>query len=305
MLNVAAGFAGFPFTRFTDRETLEKVASGLRGRGLNAIELSFSKCRLYVNSKSQGLMYPSLAQAEEAKVIFEGTTIGIHAPYTLVISSSSSKTRRLAKAHFTMNFKLGKVLLANHLTFHCGPTRKDAESNVKDFLKEIMKVREEQGYVTMPAPEVAGKKGSFAGFETIVRVAGEVGCLICWDIAHDYARGGLITMKEGILRRLELLDDHIQMKGHRVPIHISGVVATKRGEKKHAPLMMGGVPWTFFLSVLREQNYLGKVILLCESKTDGGIKGRLEEAESIIRFLQSNEEVSSYGDKTRIDGFFM
>jgi len=304
-LSVMVGFAGFPFTRFTEREALEEAANGLRERGLSAVELSFSRCRLYVNPKSQGLMYPSLAQAEEAKMAFEGIMIGVHAPYTLVISSPSSKRRRLAKAHFTMNFKLGEALLANHLTFHCGPAGENAEEHVKEFLREIMKVREEHGYVTMPAPEVAGKKGSFASFETTVRIAGEVGCLICWDIAHDYARGGLITTRDGILRRLELLDDHIQLKGYRMPVHISGVVATRRGEKKHVPLARGGVPWMFFLSVLREQNYLGKVILLCEAKVSGGVRGRLDEAASILKFLQSDKKVESYRDKTKIDGFFM
>lgn len=304
MTGVKVGFAGFPFSRFTEREVLERVAGGLKGRGLNAVELSFSRCRLYVKSGSQGLMYPSIVQAEEARVAFEGMMVGVHAPYTLVISSPSPKRRRLAKAHFTVSFRLGDVLLANHLTFHCGPAGIDAEKHVREFLKDIMKVREEHGYVAMPAPEVAGKKGSYAGFEALVRVAGEAGCLICWDVAHDYARGGLVTTKEGILKRLELLDDNIRVKGYRIPVHLSGVVVTRRGERKHASLEGGGVPWMFLLSVLREQNYLERLVLLCESRSGEGFEGRLDEAARILEFLEKGEEVASYRDKTRIDGFF-
>lgn len=304
MSEVFVGFAGFPFTRFTEVKAIEKIAGELRSRGLNSIELSFSQCKLFVKPGGQGLVYPSLTQAKSARAVLEGVMIGLHAPYTLVVSSPSSKMRKLAKAHFTVNFKLGDVLLANHLTFHCGPASKNAEERVKEFLKEIMKVREEHGYTTMPAPEVAGKRGNFAGFDVIVKVAGEVGCLICWDIAHDYALGGLLTTREGILKRLELLDDNVKVKGHRIPVHLSGVVATRRGEKKHVSLEEGGVPWMFLLSVLREQNYLGKVALFCESKSGRGVEGRLDEAARILSFLKSGESVTAYRDKTRIDGFF-
>ncbi|MEM4675364.1 MAG: hypothetical protein QXM12_03650, partial [Nitrososphaerota archaeon] len=153
MSEVLVGFAGFPFTRFTEIEEIGKIAGELRSRGLSSIELSFSRCKLFVKPGGQGLIYPSVMQAKDAKALLGGVMVGLHAPYTLVVSSPSPKRRKLAKAHFTINFKLGDALLANHLTFHCGPAVKNAEEHVKEFLKEIMKVREEHGYTVMPAPE--------------------------------------------------------------------------------------------------------------------------------------------------------
>jgi len=304
VLLLFVGVAGYPFTRFTEKASLETLSKCLRNSGLTVVELSFSKCRLYVKPGSQEVTYPSVNQVKAVRDLFEGLLVGLHAPYTVVLTSGNRKRERLSKAHFTVCFKLGNLLSANHLTFHCGPIRKQAEERVKNFLRNVMKEKEEEGYVTMPAPEVAGKKGNFAGFETLVKLAGEVGCLFCWDVAHDYARGGLVTLKEGILRRLELIDAYIDLSKYKLPIHLSGIVVTRRGEKEHTALKSGGVPWKLFLSVLREQRYLHKVAIFCEARVEGGIEGRIQEALKILDFLRGDLTIVRYNDKSKIDGFF-
>ena len=147
-----------------------------------------------------------------------------------------------------------------------------------------------------------GRYNSFADFFTLVDIAHEVGILITWDISHDFARGGNVTSEDGILKRLERLDDAFSLsETNRLPIHFSGMVVGKAGEKHHTLLGKGnGVPWELVLSVLKEQKFLSKVNLICESKVPKGekMKGNaISDALKAKKFLESDKIVKTYVGK--------
>jgi endonuclease IV len=188
---------------------------------------------------------------------------------------------------------------ATHVTFH--PGSRQGGSKVKTLvakrLKEIMMKIEKDEISAVPAPEVAGKVASFGSFDEICAVAGEAGCLFCWDFAHDFARGGDVTTEGGILRRLELIEQQIDLSRWRLPVHLSGIFANRRGEVRHAPLDGGSnVPWKLFLSVLREQRFLDKVSVVCESKADDrdGLDFRVEQASLIRDFIEGGQLDKTY-----------
>jgi endonuclease IV len=194
---------------------------------------------------------------------------------------------------------IGDLIGATHVTFHPGSRQGGAKTKarVTQRLKEVMAKIENEGISAVPAPEVAGKVAGFGSFEEVCKAAGEAGCLFCWDFAHDFARGGDVTTEQGILRRLELIEREIDLSRWRLPVHLSGIFANRRGEVRHTPLDGGSnVPWKLFLSVLQEQKFIDKVSIICESKSDeqDGLDFRVDQASLIRDFIESGRLDKSY-----------
>jgi hypothetical protein len=87
------------------------------------------------------------------------------------------------------------------------------------------------------------------------------------------------------------------------------MVVGKAGEKFHTLLDKGGgVPWEMVFSTLREQKFLSKVNLICESKVPKGekLKGNaITDAVKAMNFLNSNTVVKKYkGKPGNLDFYF-
>ena len=300
----------YPFSRFApNRSQFENAVKGFKSHGLNSIELLFLGCVLGIPKPGPLLYYPTVDQSTSTSKLLSEFAVSIHGPYTISLTATEKRQKQTTKAHFTMNLKLGHAVGATHLTFHAGTRKHQGEGKlVKEFLKEIVAEKEKKGYKLRLAPEVAGKLRSFAGFRKIVEVAHECGTLLCWDFSHDFARGGDVTTEAGILKRLELIDDNIDLKEDRLPIHLSGMVGGRWGEVSHTFLDRGsGVPWRLFLTVLREQGWLEHIQIICESKGKGasGIETRVKDALKIKKFIESEESVTEYvPSKSRLDAHF-
>nr|MDO8079940.1 TIM barrel protein [Candidatus Freyarchaeota archaeon] len=301
------GFPAFHLSVYTGAEKVSDIVNKFHENGFNALEILFLGNVLYAPKGSSAPLYPSVEQTEIVSEKLRGLQVSAHAPYVISLTTANPQRIKNTKAHFSINLKLGDILGATHITFHCGSMKtRDGEKRVKNLLNEIMKAREDRGFRTMLAPEVAGKVKSFADFDTLIRVAGESGCLICWDIAHDFARGGMVTTEAGLLRRLELIENNIDLKKYRVPIHISGIISTRRGEKAHTTLdaKQNQFPWRFILSFLKEQNFLEKLTIICESKNEkDSIEERINETKKIKNHLLSNQTTEYKRTKSRLDTF--
>ncbi len=303
-----------PFTRFVPPENFEKIKDILLNYKLTSLELGMNRAALGNRQLGDQQPYPTEDQAKKVSEILSPFYLSIHTAYTITLTSTIPSKIRMTKAHFTILFRLAKILSVKHLTFHSGSfTTNFAErkekiiERVKKRIKDLLKRREELDATHVElAPEVGGKVNSFADFDTLATLAQELGILFTWDFSHDFARGGNVTKKEGILRRLEKLDHLDLSSSRRLPIHLSGIIVGKMGEKEHVMLGQGsGVPWKLFLSVLKEQNFVDKVNIICESKSKNSEGNSIADAQRILQFLTSDEMVTSHiPPKTRLDAFF-
>jgi len=293
------GIAAFALNTFTSDAVIATVINRLRAEELQATELL---CLANVLGKPRGGFpaYPSSDRAEAIGKKLQEFHVSIHGPYIISLTTNEKGKLRTSRAHMTRCLHTADLVGATHVTFHPGSRQGGStvvKQRVRKRLKEIMSKIKDEGISAVPAPEVAGKVAGFGNFKETCEVAGDVGCLFCWDFAHDFARGGNVTTEAGILKRLDLIESHIDLARWRLPIHLSGIVANRRGEVQHAPLDGGSkVPWQLFLSVLREQRFLDKVSIVCESKSDAadGLEFRVAQALKLKNFIDSGRIDKEY-----------
>jgi deoxyribonuclease-4 len=281
---------------------------------LNAIEFGLLNCVLGKSKIPGTLPYPSEKQVKKIVEMLpiEQCYISIHGPYRISATTEDPKKLQYSKSNLSKSLLIADWFGAHHVTFHGGSfKRKHNNAHVQKVLKDWEEWRQHKGYSAKMAPEVGGKYNSFADFFTLVEIAGTVdNCLITWDLSHDFARGGIVTTEDGVLKRLSLLDQIFNLSANnRLPMHFSGMVVGNAGEKHHTLLDHGtGVPWKLVFSILKEQNYLSKVNLICESKSPKNekLKGNaLTDAIRLRNFLQSNQLVKNYkGKPGHLDYYF-
>jgi endonuclease IV len=298
------GPAAFAFSTFTSDTVVDYVATALRAEKLGAAELL---CLTNVLGQPRGGSpgYPSRERAAKIGEKLQEIQLSIHGPYAISLTTDDAGRLRNTRAHMTLCLRLADAVGATHVTLHAGSRQggRVTQERVRQRLQEIAHKCDEDGISAVPAPEVAGKIASFGSFEEICAIAGAADCLFCWDVAHDYARGGDVTAEAGLLRRLELIERHIDLDRWRLPVHLSGIIVGRRGEVQHAPLDGGSeVPWRLFLSVLREQHFLDKVTIICESKAPDrdDFGWRVEEALKLQRFVDSGAIEKQYQPSGRL-----
>jgi endonuclease IV len=293
-------------SRFFSENQISERFQKIEENNLNAVEFGLLNCVLGRSNIPGTIPYPSEKQSQSIreKVPPEKYYTSIHGPYRISATSEDPKKLQYSKSNLSKSFLIADWIGARHVTFHGGSfKRKHNNAHVQRVLEEWEAWRQHKAYNAKMAPEVGGKYNSFADFFTLVKIAGTIdNCLITWDISHDFARGGNITTEEGILKRLELLDQTFELNNeNRLPIHFSGMVVGKAGEKQHTLLGRGtGVPWELVFSVLKEHNYLGKLNLICESKIPKGEKltgNAISDAVHAREFLESEQLIKTYKGK--------
>lgn len=299
----------YHFTRNITNESLADARTLLHTQyGFNAIEFGWTNC-LVGGGRTLPLgfeHYPNEYQAQHAREVFSDFYKSAHAPYTASLTVTEKTKLRTTRAHFTKMFKLGIIMELNHLTFHCGSFTEKKGWNADKItelvisrIKELQKKREELGATHVElAPEIGGKLNSFADFHTLLNVASDTGTLITWDFAHDFARGGTVLTYDQIKRKLSLIEDSLDVSPSRpLPIHLSGIIVGKGGEKEHTLLDRGArLPWKLFLSVLKKENFVHKVVITCESKPNPKApeENSLTDAKKIVNFLKSSEIITQW-----------
>ena len=312
-MTISLGLA-LSYSRFISHEKAKKKIQEFKENKINAIEFGLLNCVLGKSAIPGTVPYPSENQVKAIMEILSPSEhyLSIHGPYRISATTEEPKKLQYSKSNLSKSLLIADWLGARHVTFHAGSfKRKHNNAHVQKVLSEWEEWRQHKGYKAKMAPEVGGKYNSFADFFTLVEIAGTIdNCLITWDISHDFARGGNITKEEGILKRLNLLDQTFDLNAsQRLPMHFSGMEVGKAGEKQHTLLDHGtGVPWKLVFSVLKEQNYLDKVSLICESKAPKNEKISGDSLSDVLRareFLESDELVKVYkGKPGYIDYYF-
>ncbi|MFX0211087.1 MAG: TIM barrel protein [Candidatus Hodarchaeota archaeon] len=302
------------YSRFLSQKKASAKFQEIKKIKINAIEFGLLNCVLGKSKIPGTVPYPSEKQVKAATEIIPPDLyyLSIHAPYRISATSEDPKKIQYSKSNISKSLLVADWFGAHHVTFHGGSfKRKHNNAHVQRVLEDWEAWRQHKGYNANMAPEVGGQYNSFADFFTLVEIAGTIdNCLITWDISHDFARGGNITTEDGVLNRLSLLDQTFDLNtDNRLPLHFSGMVVGKAGEQHHTLLDHGtGVPWKLVFSVLKEQKYLDKVSLICESKVpkDEKIVGNsLSDAIRARDFLESDALEKTYkGKPGHLDYYF-
>ena len=312
-MSISLGLA-LSYSRFISQERVKKRIQEFKENKINAIEFGLLNCVLGKSNIPGTVPYPSEQQVNAVSDILspEEFYLSVHGPYRISATTEEPNKLKYSKSNLSKSLLIADWLGAHHVTFHAGSFKqKHNNTHVQKVLSEWEEWRQHKGYHAKMAPEVGGKYNSFADFFTLVEIAGTIAnCLITWDISHDFARGGNITTEDGVLKRIDLLDQTFDLDArNRLPMHFSGMEVGKAGEKHHTLLDHGtGVPWKLVFSVLKEQNYLDKVSLICESKAPKTEKIQGDSLSDVIRareFLESEELVKSYSGKPgHLDYYF-
>ncbi|MFX0090946.1 MAG: TIM barrel protein [Candidatus Hodarchaeota archaeon] len=295
------------FHGFVSHKDIESKISHCKEKKLGAIEFGWNLCTLgsfgKTAKKKASKMLPFPSEEQISKVLENSTNFmrSIHAPYIISLTTDNKKVLTTSKRYITRVSKLGDFLQASHFTFHAGAAIQGAANRLAKVLKETLEKFEKNKVKILPSIEVGGKSGNFGSFSEVLSVASNVGCLFTWDFAHDYVRGGNVTTEAGILARLEEIDNSsLDLASHHLPVHISGIVGGRLGEKYHTSLDKSDIPWQMFLSVLKEQGFLEKVSIICESKSEN-----LVDEQKLLNFLKSGEIVKKwFPKKSRLDAHF-
>ncbi|PWI47626.1 hypothetical protein CEE45_10695 [Candidatus Heimdallarchaeota archaeon B3_Heim] len=294
------------FSRFLSQEKALTKIEEIEKVKLNAVEFGLLNCAIGQAGFSGIVPFPTEKQAKSILKLFGKNNyyFSVHAPYRISATTEEKSKLKYSKSNLSATLKVTDWLGGHHVTFHAGSFKKKHNNkHVDKVLRSWEKWRQDKGYNAILAPEVGGKYNSFADFFTLVEITGGIdNCLMTWDISHDFARGGKIIDEKGILTRLEKLDEAFDLNpSNRLPMHFSGMVVGKTGEKHHTLLGKGnGVPWELVLSVLKEQNFLSKVNLICESKVPKGEKmsgNAISDTLKARRFLESDQIVKKYKGK--------
>lgn len=302
-------------SRFFSQEKTLGLFEEIKRNQLNAIEFGLLNCVIGRTNIPGTVPFPSEKQSKDIinQFSLQECYTSVHGPYRISATSEDPKKLKYSKSNLSATLKVTDWLNGHHVTFHAGSfKRKYNNAHVQKVMKEWEEWRQQKGFKAKLAPEVGGKYNSFADFFTLVEIAGTIdNCLITWDISHDFARGGIVTTEDGVLKRLEAIDQTWNDLSpiNRLPMHFSGMVVGKSGEKYHVPLDKGtGVPWKLIFSVLKEQNYLDKVNLICESKVPkkSKLKGNaITDAVRAREFIASDQLVKEYkGKPGHLDYYF-
>ncbi|MHA2139192.1 MAG: TIM barrel protein [Candidatus Hodarchaeales archaeon] len=312
-MNLSIGIS-LGYSRFLSQEKAKTKINQIEKAQLNSVEFGLLNCAIGKASFSGIIPFPKENQTKSILKLFDTQKFyfSVHAPYRISATTEEESKLKYSKSNLSATMKVTDWLNGRHVTFHAGSFKKKHNNkHVENVLKSWEQWRQDKGYTAKLAPEVGGKYNSFADFFTLVDITGGIdNCLMTWDISHDFARGGKIIDEEGILNRLEKLDQAFNLSpSNRLPMHFSGMVVGKTGEKHHTLLGKGnGVPWELVLSVLKEQNFLSKVNLICESKVPKGQKMKgdaISDALKARRFLESDRIVKQYkGKPGNLDFYF-
>jgi len=187
-------------------------------RGLNACEIAFTY-GIYITDKD------ALEIGKAAKKF--KIELSIHAPYWINLNSEEKKKIEESKKRIVNSCEIASYLGAKRVVFHSGfygkKSKEESFENIKNEVKEIMKVIEGNNWDVELCPEVMGKKNVFGSIEEISELSKQSGCGFCIDFAHILARYDDYSF--------ELVEKYFpQKKWH---CHFSGIEYSEKGEKRH------------------------------------------------------------------------
>ncbi len=236
--------------------TIESIPY-VRELGLDAMEVEF------VHGVRMGIE----KAVEMGKVARENDIVlTAHAPYYINLNSKERKKinasiQRILQTLRVMDAAKGFSVVF-HPAFYHGMESKAVTERVKESLKYIAGVMEEEGIKVWLRPELMGKPTQWGNIRELLEVSSEIPYVEpAIDFAHAHAREGKNNSPEEWREMLSLYEDILGNESlKRMHIHISGIVYGDKGEKHHVNLRESDLRYEELLSVLKEFGVRGVVI---------------------------------------------
>ncbi len=229
-------------------------------KGLRACEIAFTY-GVYIKNKEDAEVI-----GKKAKEL--GISLSIHAPYWVNLNSHEKEKIEATKKRILDCLKVGTWLKAERVVFHPGyygkMSKEETYENVKNQIQELMKIRKENNYTPLLAPETMGKVNVFGSVDEVRKLVNDTGCSFCIDFAHILAREKNYLFKE----TLEKFKDFKEMH-----LHFSGIVYGEKGEKHHKATQES--EWKKLIDALKKFAKNKEIIIINEAPDSLGdsIKG--------------------------------
>ena len=246
-MTLLIGRAGLPAKA---KNSLQACAA-LKGAGLDAMEVEFVR-GVYMNNEVASKI------GEQAKE--HGTTLTVHAPFYINLNSKNEDVVEASKKRILDSAERGARMGARSCTYHAGYRHeKNEEEAYAYFREEIKDVMTKTPKSIYAAPETTGKFSQFGTWEELLRLHKDIGCRICFDFSHVWARElGEIDFN-AVLNKIK--KDYRWWKD--LHIHMSGIRYGAKGELSHQMFEDTKFPWQKVLTLLKEKGAGG--VIICES----------------------------------------
>lgn len=197
--------------------------------------------------------------------------LSAHSPYWINLNSVDKKKYYASINHVISSAKILSLCGGFSVCFHAGYYQKQnpekVYGNIKNGIKEIVKVVKEFDDRIWIRPEISGKKSQFGDLKEIIRLSQELGQVsLCADFSHAWARE--IALKNNTYEEFKEILSEVE-KGlgknalNEMHIHIAGIEYGEKGEKHHLILKESRFNYRDLLKALKEFNCKGVVV--CES----------------------------------------
>ncbi|MBI5390818.1 TIM barrel protein [Candidatus Woesearchaeota archaeon] len=215
---------------------------------LGAMEVEFVR---------QVWMKEAMAKEVGKKAKELGIRLSCHASYFINLSSEDqkkiedSKKRILAACEQVNNF--GGDYVVFHAGYYGERTPEETYALIKIQMADLQMTVKKNKWNVILAPETTGRKSQFGTLAELLQLRKEVGCELCVDFAHLYARNN------GVIDYPTVFDQLKEVK--HIHAHFSGIAYGDKGEKKH--LIMEK---SFFLPLAKEIiKHKKEITIICES----------------------------------------
>ncbi len=250
------GTAGIPLS--TEKPTTENGIEKVRELGLDTMELEFVRS---INIKKE--------KAPEIKEVATKNNILLtcHAPYFINLNAREREKLEASKLRVINSARIawmcGAWSVVFHAAFYMGDEKTAVYERVKDAIKDIVRILQDEGVEIWIRPELTGKPTQFGELEELIKISQEVEMVMpCIDFAHLHARyNGRFNSKEEWQSVLEKIEDGMGKQAlDNMHIHVSGINYTEKGERNHLNLEESDLKYVELMHVLKDFNVKGAVI---------------------------------------------
>lgn len=271
MKELLFGTAGIPLS--TPESGLLAGIKQVRKLGLEALELEFVR-RINIHLENAPLVEKTAKK--------ENVVLTCHAPYFINLNSVEQEKVIASKRRIINSARIANACGAFSLTFHAAFYQKAPPEKVyfkvKEKMKEMIGVLQEEGNSIWLRPETTGKPSQWGSLKEILQLSQELEQVMpCIDFAHLHARtNGKNNSLEEFRQILGQAENALGRKGlENLHLHLSGVHYGEKGEKHHLVLEESDFRYRELMQALKEFRAAG--VLISESPNIEGDALRMKQ----------------------------